>query len=171
MCLDNLKTNKRSYNNLLYSEFWGQLSMESRPQNPVFRINPENFHPWCGLFYFFHEVAHLKCLIEYLQLRWVQQCKCLRALVVLVHTHYHNSYLIWRIVSRRVDEAIPSDHLRRLASRVIRWYGLIHETWYCTPDQVTIMIICLLYAFFLTFFLSLKPVLVFNPEKLRERLP
>ena len=29
------------------------------------------------------------------------------------------------------------------------------------------MIICLLYAFFLTFFLILKPVLVFNPEKLR----
>ena len=29
-------------------------------------------------------------------------------------------------------------------------------------------IICL---FFLTFFLILKPVLVFNPEKLRERLP
>ena len=37
--------------------------------------------------------------------------------------------------------------------------------------KVTIMIICLLYAFFLTFFLILKPVLVFNPEKLRERLP
>ena len=33
------------------------------------------------------------------------------------------------------------------------------------------MIICLLYAFFLTFFLILKPVFVFNPEKLRERLP
>ena len=21
--------------------------MESQPQNPEFRINPENFHPWC----------------------------------------------------------------------------------------------------------------------------
>ena len=31
------------------------------------------------------------------------------------------------------------------------------------PDQVTIMIICLLYALFLTFFQILKPVLVFNP--------
>ena len=30
------------------------------------------------------------------------------------------------------------------------------------------MIICLLYAFFPTFFLILKPVLVFNPEKLRD---
>ena len=40
-----------------------------------------------------------------------------------------------------------------------------------TPDQVTIMIICLLYAFFLTFFLILKPVLAFNPVKLREHLP
>ena len=47
----------------------------------------------------------------------------------------------------------------------IQWYGLIHETWYCTPDQVTIMIICLLWPFFLTFFLILEPVLVFNPEK------
>ena len=81
-----------------------------------------------------------------------------------IHTHYHNSNLIWRTVSRRVDEVIPSDHPRRVASRVIQWYGLIHETWYCTPDQVTILIICLLYAFFLTFFLILKPVLVFNPE-------
>ena len=33
------------------------------------------------------------------------------------------------------------------------------------------MIIRLLYAFFLTFFLILKPVLDFNPEKLRKRLP
>ena len=32
------------------------------------------------------------------------------------------------------------------------------------------MIICLLYASFLTFFLILKPVLVFNPDKLRERI-
>ena len=28
----------------------------------------------------------------------------------LVHTHCHNSYLIWCTVSRRVDEVIPSDH-------------------------------------------------------------
>ena len=63
-----------------------------------------------------------------------------------------------------MDKVIPSDHPRRVASRVIQWYGLIHETCYCTPDQVTIMIICLLYAFFLTFFLILKPDLVFNPK-------
>ena len=88
-----------------------------------------------------------------------------------IHTHYHNSNLIWRTVSRWVDEVIPSDHPRRIASRVIQWYGLIHETRYCTLDQVTIMIIGLIYAFFLTFFLILKPVLVFNPEKLRESLP
>ena len=46
---------------------------------------------------------------------------------LLVHTHYHNSNLIWRTVSRRVDEVIPSDHPRRVASRVIQWYDLIHE--------------------------------------------
>ena len=46
MCLDNLKINQRSYYNLPNSAFWGWLSMESQPQNPEFRINPENVHPW-----------------------------------------------------------------------------------------------------------------------------
>ena len=46
LCLDNMKINQRSYNNLPNSAFWGWLSMESQPQNPEFRINPENFHPW-----------------------------------------------------------------------------------------------------------------------------
>ena len=69
--------------------------------------------------------------------------------LIMVNTHYHNSNLIWRTVSLQVDEVIPSDHPRRKASRVIQWYGHI---------------------LFLTFFLILKPVLVFNPEKLRERL-
>ena len=64
-----------------------------------------------------------------------------------INTHYYNSNLIWRTVSRRVDEVIPADHQRREASRVIQWYGLIHETWYCTQDQVTFIIICLLYTF------------------------
>ena len=41
----NVKTNQRGYYNLLNSAFWGWLSMESQPQNPEFRINPENFHP------------------------------------------------------------------------------------------------------------------------------
>ena len=41
-----------------------------------------------------------------------------------IHTHYYNSNLLWRTVSRRVDEVIPSDHTRRKASRVIQWYGL-----------------------------------------------
>ena len=46
----------------------------------------------------------------------------------MIYTHYYNSNLIWRTVSRRVDEVIPSDHPRREALRVIQWYGLIHET-------------------------------------------
>ena len=45
-----------------------------------------------------------------------------------INTHYHNSNLIWRTVSHRVDEVIPLDHPRRVASRVIQWYGLTHET-------------------------------------------
>ena len=47
LCLDNLKINQsRYYFNLPNSAFWDWLSMESQPQNPEFRINPENFHPW-----------------------------------------------------------------------------------------------------------------------------
>ena len=45
LCLDDLKTNQKSYNNLLNSAFWGWLSMESQPKNPEFRTNAENFHP------------------------------------------------------------------------------------------------------------------------------
>ena len=48
-------------------------------------------------------------------------------------------------------EVISSDHPRGFASRVIRWYDLIHETWYYTPYQVTIIIICVLYTFSLAF--------------------
>ena len=47
-----------------------------------------------------------------------------------LHTHYYNSNLIWRTVSRRVDEVIPSDHQRREASSVIQRYDLIRDTWY-----------------------------------------
>ena len=39
---------------------------------------------------------------------------------------------------------------------------------YARSIQVTILIICLLYAFFLTFFLILKPVLVLSPENMRN---
>ena len=45
MCLDNLKINQRSYYNLPNSAFWGWLSIESQPQNPEFKNNPESFHP------------------------------------------------------------------------------------------------------------------------------
>ena len=53
--------------------------------------------------------------------------------------------MIWRTASRLVDEAIPLDRPRRYASWVIRWYDLTHSTWYITPDQVTIMIMCIYY--------------------------
>ena len=46
MSLDRLKINQKSYYNLPNSAFWGWLSVESHPQNPVFRNNPVNFHPW-----------------------------------------------------------------------------------------------------------------------------
>ena len=37
--------NQKSCYSLLNSAFWGWLSIESQPQNPEFRNNPENFHP------------------------------------------------------------------------------------------------------------------------------
>ena len=50
MCLDILKINQESYYNLPNSAFTGLLSMESQPQNPEFRNNPESFHPCILLF-------------------------------------------------------------------------------------------------------------------------
>ena len=45
LSLDKLKLNQRSHKNLPNSRFWGWLSVESQPQIPEFRNNPENFHP------------------------------------------------------------------------------------------------------------------------------
>ena len=44
MSFDRLKIHQRSYCELPNSGFWGRLSVESQPQNPEFRNNPENFH-------------------------------------------------------------------------------------------------------------------------------
>ena len=46
LSLDRLKINQRSYYDTPNSAIWGRLSVESQPQNPEFRNNPENFHPW-----------------------------------------------------------------------------------------------------------------------------
>ena len=53
--LTHTEIDQRSYYSLLNSAFWGWLSMESQPQNPEFRNNPENFHPWKST----HMLAHL----------------------------------------------------------------------------------------------------------------
>ena len=45
------------------------------------------------------------------------------------------------------------------------------RAWYCTPDQVTIIIICLLYTFFQTLFWFYKLFWFIIQKKLRERLP
>ena len=45
LSLDRLYINRKTYFNLPNSAFWGWLSMESKPQNPGFRNNPESFHP------------------------------------------------------------------------------------------------------------------------------
>ena len=45
--LDKLELSQKIYYYMYLqnSAFWGWLSMESQPQNPEFRNNPENFHP------------------------------------------------------------------------------------------------------------------------------
>ena len=43
---------------------------------------------------------------------------CKICLKYVITTHYYNSNLIWRTLSCRVDEIIPSDQSRREASRV-----------------------------------------------------
>ena len=82
-------------------------------------------HVYVKKFYEYHKIFSQNCAMALEQrkkVNWAEKDKD------LLHTHYHNSNLIWRTVSRRVDEVIPSDHPRRVASRVIQWYGLIHET-------------------------------------------
>ena len=64
----------------------------------------------------------IRCWIEHdedLITCWIRLNENLKRAVI--NTHYYNSNLIWRTVSRRVDEVIPSDHPRRVASRVIQW--------------------------------------------------
>ena len=63
------------------------------------------------------------------------------SLVVLINTYYYNSNLIWCTVSCRVDEVIPLDHARREASRVIKWYDLIHNMFiiYLFSDIILIL--------------------------------
>ena len=45
LSFDQLYIYQKNYYILPNSAFWGWLSMESQPQNPEFRNNPENFHP------------------------------------------------------------------------------------------------------------------------------
>ena len=56
--------------------------------------------------------------------------KLIKLLYRLVHTHYHNSYLIWRTVSRRMDE-ITQDAKRRGSSN-----GMASATYRDTVHQI-----------------------------------
>ena len=47
--------------------------MESQPQNPEFRINPENFHPW-------GQEAYILAVAIMYPLLWVQAVKGLGSL-------------------------------------------------------------------------------------------
>ena len=88
----------------------------------------------------------------------------------VINTHYHNSNLIWRKVSRRVDEVLPSDlKTRSVEGDPLVWPHPVDVILYARSSYYydNMFIICL----FLKFFLILKPVIIFNPEILRERLP
>ena len=53
--LDKLKLNQKSYYTCRIQHFEHQISMESQPQNPEFRSNPENFNQWT------YYNAHCQC--------------------------------------------------------------------------------------------------------------
>ena len=61
----------------------------------------------------------------------------------------YNKHIIiivtWFGVQYHISWMRPYNWITLDATRlgVIRWYDLIHSTWYSTPDQVTIMIICI----------------------------
>ena len=67
-------------------------------------------------------------LVHVASINYARQGRRLISGINTINTLCYNRNLIWRTVSRRVDEAISSDHQRRKASRVIQWYGLIQET-------------------------------------------
>ena len=63
--LDKLKLNQKSYYYLQNSAFLGWLSMESQPQNPEFRNNPENFHPCIVLFLSLYLLSDFPCFFVF----------------------------------------------------------------------------------------------------------
>ena len=87
----------------------------------------------------------------------------------VIRTHYFNNNLILRTVSRRVYKVISSDLPRREPSKVIQWYGLIHETWFVLYARSSYY---LTYMFIICPFLTLYwLVLVFNPGKTARTFP
>ena len=52
--------------------------MESHPQNPEFRNNPENFHPWYHLFMFLGSFCTLQTI-------WTQGSSLIRDHTVCIH--------------------------------------------------------------------------------------
>ena len=80
-----------------------------------------------------------------------------------------NSNLIWLTVSCRVDEVIPSGHPGREASKGIQYYDHypLDVILYVRSSYYYNYMFNIPFSFII---LILKIVLVFNPEKLRERL-
>ena len=92
LCLDNLKTNQTSYYNLPNFAFWGWLSMESQPQNPEFRNNPENFHP-CIMNVDEDSDKTLWPLAELAMLAWVFK----RSFICKLHMQWYQNLMSWPI--------------------------------------------------------------------------
>ena len=64
----------------------------------------------------------------------------------IIYIYYYNSNLIRSDGSRQVDRHGSPDQTRRGASRLILWSAPANETWSGISDQVTVIMIDLLYT-------------------------
>ena len=112
IALDKLKLYQKSYYYLQISAFWGWLSMESQPQNPEFRNNPENFHP-CYMDQHTTYYICVKSLHNYLvglqaqfilvwasiyfNTLWMREVKALAAVWMHNHVYKYQNLVCWRI--------------------------------------------------------------------------
>ena len=124
-----LNTSMDLYYNLPNSGFWGWLSVESQPQNPEFRNNPENFHScirkvsqrmllWIHNIWLCKLDFWIKDLLQYWQ-TWFRVFVCIRMWLIIdvLRTDFpqteHSTLLplgmtlIW--VSRSTPKSFDSD--------------------------------------------------------------
>jgi hypothetical protein len=77
----------------------------------------------------------------------------------MIHIYYYYSYLTRRVGPRLVDRRRSSDRTRREASSVIWWSAPVKETRSDSSDQVTVVMINLLYTPFHSFIFTFNKLI------------